>query len=226
MAGYIVRAMTDRIVTELEDLLKDREFEEGEKKLLEALEIAYDEWNKVALSLELIGDIGAFSKEDFMIGVIEEDVIIRKPLSSPTKSVSFYDPTFYPMYFVENLLSMNKKLSSKGYKTTDALYVYIELATRAAERLGLIGSFSMSFGAGYGSARTGWIAEKGYPVEREIFQKMFFKDRNEHYDWDFHWNSVKENLKDIFGKWSAWQKDEQLYIKESKSPAVVKPMLV
>lgn len=218
--------MTNRIVTELEELLKDREFEEGEKRLAEALEIAEIEWRKVAISLDLAGDIGPFRKEDFMIGVIEEDVIIRKPMSSPTKSVSVYDPTFYPMYFVENVLSMNERLPGRGYKTTQALYVYIELATKAAERLGLRGSFSMSFGAGYGSARTGWIAEKGYPVERNIFQKMFFKDRNKHYDWDFHWNSVRENLKEIFEKWSAWQQDEQLYLKESKSPAIVKPMLV
>ena len=223
---YIVMAMTDLITTELEELLKDREFEEGEKELNEALEIARIEWDKLACSLELAGDIGEFKKEDFMIGIIEEDVIIRKPLSSPTKSVSVYDPTFYPMYFVQNLLAMNNKFQEKGYRTTDALYVYIELATRAAERLGLTGSFSMSFGAGYASARTGWIAEKGYPVERVIFQNMFFRNRKKHYEWDFHWTSIREVLRDILEKWSAWQDDEQLYKKETKSPAVVRPMLV
>lgn len=219
-------AMTHRLVTELEELLIDREFEEGEKKLKEALEIAQIEWDKIACSLELAGDIGGFIKEDFMVGVIEEDVIIRKPLKSPTKSVSVYDPTFYPMYFVKNLLTMNEKFPEKGYRTTEALYVYIELATRAAERLGLRGSFSMSFGAGYASARTGWIAEKGYPVERGIFQDMFFRNRKKHYEWDFHWTSVRETLKEIFDKWSAWQEDELLYRKEAKSPAIVRPMLV
>ena len=218
--------MTDRIVTDLEELLKDREFEEGEKRLKEALKIAELEWRKVAISLDLAGDIGGFKKEDFMIGVIEEDVIIRKPLSSPTKSVSVYDPTYYPMYFVENVLTMKERLPGKGYGTTQALYVYIELATRAAERLGLTGSFAMSFGAGYASARTGWIAEKGYPVERRIFEKIFFRDKKKHNEWDFHWTSVRERLKEILDKWTAWQNDEQLYLKESKSPAIVKPMLV
>lgn len=218
--------MTEKIVLELEELLKDREFEEGEKRLKEALEIAEREWRKLALSLELAGDIGEFRKEDFMIGVIEEDVIIRKPLTSPTKSVSVYDPTFYPMYFVENLLTMDERLAGTGYRTTQALYVYIELATRAAERLGLTGSFAMSFGSGYAHVRTGWIAEKGYPVERGIFEKMFFMDRKKHYEWDFHWTSVREKLKEILDKWSAWQSDEKLFLKEVKSPAIVRPMLV
>ena len=218
--------MTDRIVMELDELLRDREFEEGEKRLNEALEIAELEWRKVAISLDLAGDIGGFKKEDFMVGVIEEDVIIRKPLESPTKSVSVYDPTYYPMYLVDNLLTMHKRFPGRGYKTTQALYVYIELATRAAERLGLTGSFAMSFGTGYAHVRTGWVAEKGYPVEREIFTEIFFRGKKKHYEWDFHWTSVRERFKEIYDKWSAWQADEALYLKESKSPAIVRPMLV
>ncbi len=211
---------------ELEELLKDREFDEGQKRLNEALLIAQREWENVRSSLELSGDIGEFDKEDFMIGVIEEDVIIREPFLSPTKSVSVYAPTYYPMYFVKNLLTMDQKLATEGYSTEEALYVFIELATKAAGRLGLKGSFSMSFGAGYGSARSGWIAEKGYPRERELFVEMFFRNRKKSYDWDFFWNSIKEDLNGIFIKFQAWQNDETLYKKEVKSKAVVKPMLV
>ncbi|MEE8045068.1 MAG: hypothetical protein V3T52_05415 [Thermodesulfobacteriota bacterium] len=211
---------------ELEELLKDREFDEGAKRLNEALLIAQREWENVRSSLELSGDIGEFDKEDFMIGVIAEDVIIREPLLSPTKSVSVYAPTFYPMYFVQNLLAMDQKLAKEGYSTIEALYVFVEIATKAAERLGLKGSFSMSFGAGYGSARTGWIAEKGYPIERELFVKMFFKNRKKSYDWDFYGSSVQENLSGIFIKFQSWQNDEDLYKKEVKSKAIVKPMLV
>lgn len=211
---------------ELEELLKDREFDEGAKRLNEALLIAQREWENVRSSLELSGDIGEFDKEDFMIGVIAEDVIIREPLLSPTKSVSVYAPTFYPMYFVQNLLTMDQKLAKEGYSTIEALYVFVEIAAKAAERLGLKGSFAMSFGAGYGSARTGWIAEKGYPIERELFVKMFFKNRKKSYDWDFCRSSVKENLNVIFIKFQSWQNDEDLYKKEVKSKAIVKPMLV
>ena len=211
---------------ELEELLKDREYDEGEKRLNEALQIAEREWENVRSSLKLAGDIGEFDKEDFMIGVIEEDVIIRKPLESPTKSVSVYDPTFYPMYFVQNCLTMDEQLGKDGYKTIEALYVFVELATKASERLGLVGSFSMCFGAGYGSARSGWIAEKGFPLERELFVKMFFRNRSRGHDWDFNWASVRENLAQIFSKFQAWQNDEKLYKEEVKSQAIIKPMLV
>lgn len=211
---------------ELEELLRDREFDEGEKRLNDAIDIAHREWENVRSSLKLAGDIGEFDKEDFMIGIIEEDVIIREPLLSPTKSVSGYSPTFYPMYFVQNLLAMDEKLSTDGYKTIESLYVFIELATKASERLGLIGTFAISFGAGYGSARSGWIAEKGFPLERDIFVKMFFRNRKETYDWDYHWTSVKDNLNQIFSKFESWQNDENLYKKEVKSEAIVKPMLV
>ena len=211
---------------ELEELLRDREFDEGAKRLNKALLIAQREWENVRSSLELSGDIGEFDKEDFMIGVIAEDVIIREPLLSPTKSVSVYAPTFYPMYFVKNLLTMDQKLAKEGYSTIEALYVFVEIAAKAAERLGLNGSFAMSFGTGYGGARTGWIAEKGYPIERELFVKMFFKNRKKSYDWDFYRTPVKENLSGIFIKFQSWQNDEDLYKKEVKSKAIVKPMLV
>jgi hypothetical protein len=211
---------------DLEELLRDREFDEGEKRLRKALEVAWREWENVRSSLKLAGDIGEFNKEDFMIGIIEEDVIIREPLLSPTKSVSGYSPTFYPMYFVKNLLAMDEKLGKDGYRTIEALYVFVELATKASERLGLNGSFSMSFGAGYASARSGWIAEKGYPLERDLFVKMFFRNRKKSYDWDFYWTSVRENLNQIFSKFESWQGNEKLYKKEVKSQAIIKPMLV
>lgn len=211
---------------ELEELLKDEKYEEGEKALEKALQIARREWGKIRTSLELCGDIGEFSEEDFMIGIIEEDVIIKKPLINPTKSVSGYSPTFYPMYLVQNLIKMDEKLEEREYKTVEALYVFIELATKAAERLGLIGTFSMAFGNGYANVRTGWIAEKGMKEERDVFFSMFFKGKRVDYDWGFHWTSLRDRLKEIFDKFVAWQNDPKLYRREVKSKAVVKPMMV
>lgn len=210
---------------ELEELIRSEEAER-EKKLQRALQIAKREWENIRLSLRLCGDIGEFSEKDFMIGIIDEDVIIREPEISPTKSVSFYAPTFYPMYFIRNLISMDEKMEERGYKTVEALYVFVELATKAGERLGLIGTFSMGFGAGYASVRTGWIAEKGLPVERDIFFRMFFKGTKKNYDWDFFWTSVGEKLKTIFDKFLAWQNDQTLYQKEVKPTSIVKPMMV
>jgi hypothetical protein len=84
----------------------------------------------------------------------------------------------------------------------------------------------MAFGAGYGSVRTGWVAEKGLPVEREIFFEMFFKSRKKDYDWDFYWTPVRERLREILSRFRAWQEDEDLFHREVKSKAVVIPMMV
>lgn len=205
--------------------LKQDEYEFRREVLEKALGVARREWAKIKLSLELCGDIGEFREEDFMVGIIEEDTIIKEPIVSPTKSVSGYAPTFYPMYLVKNLALMDMKFSDYGYKTVEALYVFIELAIKAVERLGLLGTFSAGFGSGYGYVRTGWIGEKGRAEEREIFSKMFFIGRRS-YDWDFHSTSVKERLKLIFDKFMAWQKDQMLYEKEVRSKAKVKPMMV
>lgn len=210
---------------ELEELINKDENEER-KQLEHGLDIARREWNNIKKSLELCGDIGEFKADDFMVGTIDEDVIMRLPKISPTKSVSVYAPTFYPMYFLKNLKLMDEKFEKKGYRTTEALYSFIELATRASEILGLKGNMSTAFGAGYGNVRTGWIAEKGMQRERELFEKMFFEGKFRQYDWDFHWTSVQQSLKRIFDKFSSWQVDETLHKKETASGRLVKPMLV
>jgi hypothetical protein len=201
------------------------EYESRKKKLEKALEIAKREWGNIRESLDHCGDIGEFYEEDFMIGVIEEDVIIREPIISPSKSVSVYAPTFYPMYLLRNLIVMDEKFSQYGYRTVEALYVFIELATKAAEKLGLVGIFSVGFGSGYGYVRTGWIGEKGRPEERDIFYQMFFKRRVD-YDWNFHWTSIRKRLKEIFNRFKNWQNDPKLYEKDVKPRAKVKPMMV
>ncbi|NIT13298.1 MAG: hypothetical protein GTN99_03355 [Candidatus Dadabacteria bacterium] len=121
---------------------------------------------------------------------------------------------------------MNERFSEKGYRTTEALYSFIELATKAAERLGLTGTLSMAFGVGYANVRTGWVAEKGLQKEREVFEKMFFKGKFKSYDWEYDWTSVKQSLKEIFDKFISWQDDQALYLKETASGKIVKPMLV
>jgi len=209
----------------LEDLIKEQETK-NHKELNQALEIAEREWEKIRLSLEFCGDIGEFDKEDFMVGIIEEDVIVRQPLSNPTKSVSGYSPTYYPMYFLKNVLLMEEKFEDMGYNTLEAMYVYIELATIAVSRLGLTGNLAMGFGSGYAYVRTGWIAEKGWPEEREFFHSQFFKGRTIDYKWEFFWNSVKERMDGIFKKFSEWKTNPDIYDKETRSSAKVIPMMV
>ncbi len=201
------------------------EYKKRRETLEKAIGIAKREWSNLRISLDHCGDIGEFSKEDFMIGIIEEDVIIREPIISPTKSVSGYAPTFYPMYLLKNLILMDEKFDQYGYKTIEALYVFIEFAAKAGEKLGLLGTFSIGFGSGYGYARTGWIGEKGRAEERDIFYQMFFKGRVD-YDWNFHWTSVRKKLKEIFDRFMTWQNDPKLYERDVKPRAKVKPMMV
>lgn len=207
------------------------EYEKRRERLKSALEIGEREWGNVRKSLELCGDAGDFHREDFMVGIIDEDVIIRQPAHSPTKGVSGYSPTFYPMYFVANLLAMDEKMAQRGYRTVEALYVFIELVTKASEKLGLSGTFCMGFATGYAYCRTGWPAEKTFPLERDLFYEMFFPrdlflfGRGD-YTWDFHWTSVQERLNCIFEKFMQWQKDPELYNTEVKSKSKVIPMMV
>ena len=210
---------------QLEDLIREQETK-NHKDLNKALKIAQREWENIRKSLEFCGDIGNFDKEDFMVGIIEEDVIVRQPLSNPTKSVSGYSPTFYPMYFLKNVLIMDEKFEDMGYNTLEAMYVFIELATKAVSRLGLSGNLAMGFGSGYAYIRTEWIAEKGWTEEREIFHSMFFKGRAIDYNWQFIWASVKERLDKIYIKFNEWKDNPDIYKKETRPAAKVIPMMV
>ncbi len=210
----------------LDELIQGKELTEGKIKIAKALRIAVREWENIRLSLQLCGDIGEFSKDDFMIGIISEDIIINHPLKSPTKSVSFFSPTYYPMYFVANLLVMEEKMSEDGYGTVEALYTFIELVTKAAFRLGLEGNFGMGFGSGYANVRTRWIGEKGYTQERLRFEKIFFQNRSKDYDWEFYWTSVQEDMKNVYDQFIFWRDNPEDYSRDTKSKAKVKPLIV
>ncbi|MXZ47759.1 MAG: hypothetical protein F4235_03445 [Candidatus Dadabacteria bacterium] len=200
--------------------------DETASEIERASEIAREEWEKIRVSLALCGDTGDYCGDDFMLGTISGETITREPLGSPTKSVSVYSPTYYPMYLVKNLQEFRERFPEKNYRTTEALYVYVELVNAAALRLGLEGTLAMGFASGYANVRTGWIAEKGLPEQSAVFSEMFFSDRPKNYDWDFHWTSVRQKFAEIHQKFVAWQRFPALYLEESKSKAVVKPFIV
>ncbi len=199
---------------------------ETTEKIERACKIAAQQWKNVRVSLSLCGDIGEFCADDFMLGTISEDTIARSPHTSWTKSVSLYSPTYYPMYLVENLLGFAEEFTDKRYRSIKALYAYVEIVNIAAIRLGFTGTLAMGFASGYAHARTGWIAEKGLAEHRAVFTEMFFSQRPRNYEWDFHWNSVQRAFKDIYDKFSQWRDCPDLYRKETKTRAVVKPFIV
>ena len=195
-------------------------------EIARAAEIARGEWENIRRSLSLCGDAGEFREEDFMLGIISGDAIARNPAGSPTKSVSLHSPTYYPMYLVANLLAFSEKFPEKGYGTVEALYVYVELAAKAAARLGLEGNLGMGFACGYSNARTGWVAEKGLAEHAAAFREMFFSRRPEGHDWDFHWTSVKRDLRKIYDAFVLWRDHPEVRFEELKPVAVVKPFIV
>ncbi len=198
----------------------------GRERIESALAVAQREWNNISKSLGMCGDTGGFDKSKFMIGLIDEDVIIKHPLMCATKSVDINSPTYYPMYFVKNLLEMDSLMRTRKYSTPQALYCYLELAVKAAEALGLCGTIAMGFGCGYAVARTGWIAEKGLRREREFFLKTFFEDSGKNHEWGFKWHSTQVKIKKIFDKFTRWQKDAVLYKTETAEERKIKPSLV
>ena len=84
----------------------------------------------------------------------------------------------------------------------------------------------MGFGAGYAHVRTGWIDEKGWAEEVEIFHGEFFKGRTIDYNWEFIRTSVMERIEGIFKKFSEWKDNPEIYKEETKSKAKVIPMMV
>ncbi len=195
-------------------------------EIARAAGIARVEWENIRGSLSLCGDAGEFREEDFMLGIISDDAIARNPGRSPTKSVSLGSPTYYPMYLVDNLLAFSEKFPEKKYRTTEALYVYVELVTKAAARLGLEGNLGMGFACGYSNARTGWVAEKGLAEQSAVFRDMFFSQRPEGHDWDFHWTSVRRDLRKVYDRFVLWRDRPDIRFEESKSSATVKPFIV
>lgn len=191
-----------------------------------AMKTAEREWDNIRASLEMCGDVKRFSARDFMVGVMEEDLITKKPLYSPTKSVDTNSPTYYPMYLVKNLIEMDRHMPERGYHTPQALYCHIELATGAVSDLGLKGTLAMGFACGYAVARTGWTAEKGLRREREFFLDAFFGSSERNRDWNFRWHSTKVKMKKIFDRFLAWQKDGRLHETETAEERKIRPPLV
>ncbi len=209
----------------LDDLV-DGADDAGRQRIESAMKIAQREWDNISASLEMCGGAGEFCPRDFMIGVIGEDVIIKKPLFCATKSVDTNSPTYYPMYLVKNLLEMDSLMSEQGYRTPQALYCYIELVTKAVSNSGLSGTLAMGFACGYSFCRTGWIAEKGLRREMQFFIETFFETSKKNYEWNFRWQSTQMKMKKIFDKFLAWQKNGALHAEETAEERKVKPLLV
>jgi hypothetical protein len=167
-------------------------------RLGRALQIAKREWGNIRVSLEMCGDIGEFDSNNY--------VDINPNLLSEGSVL------------VRNLIEMENKLPTYGYFTQEASYVFTSLASKAAERLGLIGGMAQTFGRGYSWIRTGWFdsvgIEEQHLIKQVIFFKLFFPLGRDFISWDFNSQMVKKKLSLVFYKFITWQGNPSIYIQD------------
>ncbi|NIP38647.1 MAG: hypothetical protein GWO07_07760 [Candidatus Dadabacteria bacterium] len=160
-------------------------------------QIAKREWDNIRISLRSCGNIPNLDFNSF---------ITSKP------------------NLISSLNEMDFKIIKYDYTTKEAGYVFYELVTHAAGRLGLNGKTAKIFGSSYSWVRTGWYSPVllNYKSKKSInqcirkqvvFYKIFFPV-NEDYNWDFDCPTVNSKFKTIFEKFINWQYEPGLYSKE------------
>lgn len=163
-------------------------------EILRALQIAKREWENIRISLEVCGDIGEFNSINHVnskLTIVSEGLLL-----------------------VRKLIEMDNKLSTHGYFTPEAAYVFTALGSRAGERLGLIGGLAQAFGSVYSWVRTGWFdsnGTEGHCLRQKFFFEFFFLP-GEDFTWDFNSSVIKVRLKTVFDKFVVWQDASGSYI--------------
>jgi hypothetical protein len=163
-----------------------------------AIQIAKREWENIRLSLQVCGDIGEFDSINHLNG---SSAIVSETLP-----------------LIRSLVEMENKLSTYGYFTSEASYVFTYLASRAGERFGLSYKLAQTFGRGYSWIRTGWFdlgsVEKQHLIKQIIFFKLFFPLGRDFISWDFNSPAVKAKLKAVVYKFAVWQSNPDSYIQD------------
>jgi hypothetical protein len=171
------------------------------EEIKRAFEIATRGWENVKASLEICGDIGGFHS--------------RNHARSKPNSILVSEG----LHLVRNIIMMEIKLSTYGYFTQEAAYVFTYIASRAAERLGLKGEMAQIFGRGYSWVRTGCFdpfeIEEHHVIKQLFFMKIFFP-LGGYFKWDFNSPVVKTKLRAILHKFVAWQDNPRSYIQDVK----------
>jgi hypothetical protein len=115
---------------------------------------------------------------------------------------------------------MDNDLPAYGYVTKEATHVFSYLASRAAERIGLIGRLAQTFGGGYSWIRTGWFEPTGLPEQKQVIMQLFFLKiffpLGGYFTWDFDSPVVKTKLEVVINMFVAWQDNPRKYLQDIK----------
>ncbi|MGH7806857.1 MAG: hypothetical protein ACRENT_02060 [Thermodesulfobacteriota bacterium] len=161
-------------------------------------QISKREWENIKVSLEMCGDTGDFNLKNHL----------------------FNRPDL-----MRNLIEMENKILTYDYSTLEAAYVFAELASKAGEKLGLVGEFAKTFGSGYSWVRTGWfdlrwidydrkMRLKDYVINQVLFFRLFFESSYGDFGWDFDSPDVRRKLKLIFDKFYIWQNHPESHVQD------------
>ena len=153
-------------------------------------QIAKREWDNISISLAECGNMGS----------LEFDKMIAQ----------------YPL-LITNLYEMEIKINYHDYKTLEAGFVFRELTTFAAYKLGLANNLALTFGSGYSWVRTGMCNLYDCKIEdmqdfdehlrkQIMFYKLFFPFQ-ENLNWKFESSFINQRLKHIFDKFIGWQSE-------------------
>ncbi|MER3447913.1 MAG: hypothetical protein C4291_14270 [Candidatus Dadabacteria bacterium] len=174
------------------------------------LKIAEREWANIRISLEGYGDIGEFDPE---INIKNRLTLVGAGNRFPN-----YEHLTEGSFLIRNLREMERKFPFYGYLTQEAGHVFMYLASRAAERLGLKGAMAQTFGRGYSWVRTGWFEpydgiEEEHVIKQLFFMKIFFP-LGGYFKWEFNSLEVKAKLRAIVHKFIAWQDNPRSYVQD------------
>jgi hypothetical protein len=173
-----------------------------------ALQIAQREWENIRVSLENCGDTGEFGENSVCLLQIEG------------------------LHLIRNLIEMENKLPKSGYFTGEAASIFTNLASIAAERVGLKGNLAQVFGTGYSWVRTGcfnlnsiYVEEPKHIIKQLFFFKLFFPIGGG-FNWDFNSPVIKTKLHLVFHKFIAWQCAPGSYVQDVKDyKSQIEPLL-
>lgn len=162
-----------------------------------AFQLAKREWENIRSSLLMCGDIGEFDSRIFASNGSDFLLLYR------------------------NIVEMERKLSTYGYYTKEAAYVFTALSTMAGKRLGLSDELAQDFGRGYGLVRTGWVGsdyaekcEDQQLIKQLFFYKLFFPFGAHSNPWDFTSPVVGTKLKLILDTFLIWQYAPRSYVQD------------